>query len=243
LTWVVAGATQDSQPADNTAVTVVPVEIPLASPALAVTVAPTPGYVGGAVTVTYTASNVNAAATATGLSLAIAVPAGVPVGGVTPECTVTGCALPDLAPGASAVVQVVLAPNAAVQTTVSGALQTTGTDANPADNTATAPLVVLQPKIIAVPAIGKPGFVTSVRGTDFPPGAPVTLTWTPGITAAAVPTRPAATGAFIAQLLILTKDQTGPRVITANGPGFGPVTTPFLVVAGTYSPPDLVVRR
>jgi Tol biopolymer transport system component len=243
LTWSVAGATQDSQPADNTAVTVIPVEIPLADPALAVSVTPTPGYVGGTVTVTYTARNINGAATATGLRLVIALPAGIPAGAVTPGCTVTGCALADLAPGGSAVTQVVLAPNAAVQTTVSGTLLSTGTDANPADNTATAPLIVLQPKIIAVPAIGKPGFVTSVRGTDFPPGAPVTLAWTPGITATAVPTRPAATGAFIAQLLVLTKDQTGPRVITASGPGFGPVTTPFLVVAGNYSPPDLVVRR
>lgn len=102
---------------------------------------------------------------------------------------------------------------------------------------------MVQPKIIAVPAIGKPGFVTSVRGTDFPPGTPVTLTWTPGITAAAAPTIPLANGTFIAQLLILPKDQTGPRVITASGNGFSPVTTPFLVVAGTFSPPDLVVRR
>jgi len=246
LTWSVAGATLDSLLDDNTAVTVVPVQIPLASPALSVTVAPTPGYVGGPVTVTYTARNGNVAAAATGLTLAVTLPAGIPVSAVTgipPGCAVTGCALPDLAPGASAVVRAVLAPNAAVRTTVSGTLHTTGTDADPADNTATAPLVVLQPKIVAVPPIGKPGFVTSVRGTDFPPGAPVVLTWTPGITAAAAPTRPLATGSFIAQLLILTKDQAGPRVITASGPGFGPVTTPFLVVAGTYGPPGMVVRR
>jgi hypothetical protein len=96
---------------------------------------------------------------------------------------------------------------------------------------------------VAVPPIGKPGFVTSVRGTDFPPGAPVTLRWTPGITAAAVPTIPLPDGRFTAQLLILTKDETGPRVITASGPGFSQVTTPFLVVVGVYAPPDLVVRR
>ena len=126
---------------------------------------------------------------------------------------------------------------------MSGTLTTTGTDADPADDTATAPLVVLQPKIIAVPPIGKPGFVTSVRGTDFPPGVPVTLTWKPGITAAAAPTVPLGDGTFIAQLLILPKDETGPRVITAGGNGFSPVTTPFLVVVGTYTPPGLVVRR
>jgi hypothetical protein len=71
----------------------------------------------------------------------------------------------------------------------------------------------------------------------------VTLRWTPGITAAAVPTIPLPDGRFTAQLLILTKDETGPRVITASGPGFSQVTTPFLVVVGVYAPPDLVVRR
>lgn len=252
VTWSVGGSVQDPRPADNAAETLVPVEAPapapplppppLAGPALTVTVQPTPGYVGGAVTVTYTASNGNDA-TATGLDLLIGLPAQVPVTSVTPGCTGTGCALADLAPGASQVVQVVLAPNAAIQATVSGTLRTTGTDANPADNAATVPLIVLQPRIIAVPAIGEPGFVTSVRGFDFPPGAPVALLWTPGITAPAVPARPAADGRFIAQLLILPKDQTGPREITASGPGFSADPTPFLVVAGTIPPPDMVVRR
>jgi Tol biopolymer transport system component len=245
VTWSVGGAVQDPQPADNTAETLVPVEVPpppLAGPALAVTVQPTPGYVGGTVTVTYTARN-GGEATATGLNLDVRLPAQVPVGSVTPGCAATGCVLADLAPGASQVVQIVLTPNAAINTAVSGTLRTTGTDSNPADNAVSAPLRVLQPRIVAVPAIGKPGFVPSVRGTDFPPGVPVVLTWTPGITAAAAPTRPAATGRFIAQLLILPKDQTGPRVITASGPGFSQVTTPFLVVTGVFGPPDMVVRR
>jgi len=110
---------------------------------------------------------------------------------------------------------------------------------------ANTPMVVLQPRIDAVPDIGKPGFVTSVRGLDFPPGVPVRLTWSPGITAAAAPTFPRRDGSFVAQLLILTKDQTGPRTITATGPGFSPVRTsfPFLVVAGTIAPPDMVGRR
>jgi hypothetical protein len=242
VTWSVSGTVADAQPADNTAQTVVPVQTLLANPALTVTVAPAPGYVGGTVTVTMTAHNA-AAGSATGLTLDMALPAGIPVHALSAGCTVTACALPDLPPNTSTAVQVVLAPTAAVRTTVSGTLTTTGTNANPADDTATAPLVVLQPKIVAVPAIGKPGFVTSVRGTDFPPGVPVTLTWTPGITAAAVPTVPLANGTFIAQLLILTKDEIGPRVITASGNGFSPVTTPFLVVTGTFGPPGLVVRR
>lgn len=242
VTWSVTSSTQDAVPADNTAVTVIPVEVPPpprpANPALGVTVTPTPGYVGGTVTVTFTASN-PAQTPATGLHLNVALPDGIPATG---GCLTT-CALADLAPGASEAVRVVLAPTAAVQTTTSGTLGTTGTDANPADDAATAPVVVLQPKIIAVPAVGKPSFVTSVRGTDFPPDGPVKLTWTPGITASAAPTRPLANGTFVAQLLILAKDETGPRTITASGAGFSPVTTPFLVVPGTFYPPGMVVRR
>jgi hypothetical protein len=181
-------------------------------------------------------------ALATGLRLDFGLPAGVPVVSVPPGCTVAGCALPDLPPGSSATLQVVLAPDAALTATVTGRLGTTGTDADPADNVAIAPLRVLQPRIIAVPPIGKPGFVTLVRGFDFPPGTPTGLVWTPGITAAAAPTLPGADGRFTAQLLILGKDQTGPRIITASGAGFAPVTTPFLVVAGTVAPPDMVRR-
>lgn len=242
VTWSVNGSVVDAQPADNTAQTLVPVQTPLANPALTVTVAPAPGYVGGTVAVTFTARDTTGGP-ATGLALNMALPAGITVAARGAGCTTTTCVLPDLMPNTSTSVRIVLAPTAAVRTTVSGTLTTTGTDADPADDTASAPLVVLQPKIVAVPPIGKPGFVTSVRGTDFPPGVPVALTWTPGITAAAAPTVPLANGTFIAQLLILPKDETGPRVITASGPGFSPVTTPFLVVAGTYSPPGLVVRR
>ncbi|TCO55782.1 DUF11 domain-containing protein [Actinocrispum wychmicini] len=249
--WSVTGSMLDNQPLDNVATTIIPVEVPVpppagqppspANPSLAVTVNPTPGYVGGTVTVTFTARN-RAESAATGLDLDIALPVGIPISGAR-GCTPTGCALADLAPGAAESVRIVLAPTAEIQAVVSGTLRTVGTDGNPADNIATAPLIVLQPKIIAVPAVGKPGFVTSVRGTDFPPGAPVTLTWTPGITASAAPAHPRRDGTFIAQLLILAKDQTGPRVITASGPGFSPVTTAFLVVPGVYTPPDLVVRR
>src|SRR5262245_911066 len=173
------------------------------------------------------------------------VPRALPDAATQPGCARSGCVLPDLPSGATQVVQVVLAPNTPLRTTVRGTLRTTGTDANPADNVASAPMTVLQPTIVAVPPIGEPGFVTSVRGFDFPPGVPVRLTWSPGITAAAAPTFPRADRTFIAQLLILAKDQTGPRTITATGPGFAPVQTPepFLVVSGTITPPDMVARR
>lgn len=216
---------------------------PPAGPGVRVTAQPEPGYVGGRVVVTYTVRN-GQGALATGLRLRIGLPPGVPRNGPPPGCDRTWvCALPDLAPGARTVLQVVLHPDKALTGRVTGKLTTTGTDADLGDNITEQRLRILQPRIVAVPPIGKPGFVTSVRGEDFPPGVPVRFTWKPGITAAAAPTVPRRDGTFIGQLLILAKDQTGPRVITASGPGFSPVQTDFLVVTGTVQPPDEVTRR
>ncbi|KOU73537.1 DUF11 domain-containing protein [Streptomyces virginiae] len=216
---------------------------PKAGPGVSITAQPNPGYVGGRVVVTYTVAN-GRSALATGLRLRIGLPQGVPHDGPPPGCDQNWtCVLPDLAPGARSVLRVVLSPDKALTAQVTATLTTTGTDADPGDNTAQQQLRVLQPRIVAVPPIGRPGFVTSVRGEDFPPGAPVRFTWKPGITAAAAPTYPQADGTFIGQLLILAKDQTGPRVIIASGPGFSPVQTDFLVVNGTVQPPDEVARR
>jgi Tol biopolymer transport system component len=215
---------------------------PVAGPALTVTAQPNPGFVGGRVVLTYTVRN-GRNALATGLRVNLGLPTEIPAEPLPGGCRAGVCALGDLAPGATSVVRVVLAPNRALRTTVDATLTTTGTDADPADNVAHLPLDIRQPRIVAVPNVGKPGFVTSVRGVDFPPGAPVTLTWTPGITAAATPPAAGADFRFVAQLLILVKDSTGPRTITASGPGFAPVTTPFLVVAGSIGPPDEVSRR
>ncbi|MGW2680788.1 hypothetical protein [Streptomyces sp. NPDC001436] len=220
-----------------------PPPVPPAGPGLSLTAQPNPGYVGGRVVVTYTVLN-GRNALATGLRLRIGLPDGVPHGGPPPGCDQAWtCVLPDLAPGARTVLQVVLSPDKALTGLLTGALMTTGTDADPGDNNAQQQLRILQPRIVAVPPIGKPGFVTSVRGEDFPPGVPVRFTWQPGITAAAAPTRPGRDGRFIGQLLILAKDQTGPRTITASGPGFSPVQTGFLVVSGTVQPPNETVRR
>ncbi|GHH79066.1 hypothetical protein GCM10018793_30840 [Streptomyces sulfonofaciens] len=258
--WSAGGAVLDPEPGDNTARTLVPVGAappppvdpppadppppePVAGPAVAVGAQPDPGYVGGRVVVTYTVRN-GRDALATGLRLRLGLPAGIPRDRLPAGCADGQCALGDLAPGDSHVVRVVLRPDRAVgKAAVTARLTTTGTDADPGDNTARASLRVLAPRIVAVPPIGEPGFVTSVRGVDFPPGAPVRFTWKPGITAAAAPTTAARNGRFAGQLLILAKDQTGKRTITAKGPGFGPVTTPFLVVSGTIGPPDEVTRR
>ncbi|MCX4447579.1 MULTISPECIES: hypothetical protein [unclassified Streptomyces] len=215
---------------------------PQAGPGVVVRAQPSPGYVGGRVVVTYTVRN-GRNALATGLRLRLGLPARIPVATLPPGCTGEVCEVPDLASGASSVLRVVLAPDHALRTRITGTLTTTGTDADKGDNVSRIPLRILQPRIISVPEIGKPGFVTSVRGKDFPPGAPVKLAWNPGITAAAAPTLPGRDGTFIAQLLIMVKDRTGPRTITASGPGFSPVKTDFLVVTGNLVPPDEMGRR
>ncbi|MGW2471740.1 hypothetical protein [Streptomyces sp. NPDC001665] len=219
-----------------------PAPAPEAGPGVVVRAQPSPGYVGGRVVVTYTVRN-GENALATGLRLRLGLPSGIPVSTLPAGCTGEVCALPDLAPGASSVLRVVLAPDHALRTRITGTLTTTGTDADRGDNVSRIPLRILQPRIVSVPEIGKPGFVTSVRGKDFPPGVPVKLAWKPGITAAAAPTLPGRDGTFIAQLLILVKDRTGPRTITASGPGFSPVKTDFLVVTGNLVPPDEMGRR
>ncbi|ROT29445.1 DUF11 domain-containing protein [Micromonospora sp. HM5-17] len=245
LTWSVDTSPTDADPSDNRAVATVqvtpaPPGSP-ADPALTVSVDPQPGYVGGTVTVTYTVRNAGGT-TATGLRLRPALPGGVPVGGAVATCPADGCPVPDLAPGAATTVTGTLSPGAALRTTVRGTVSTTGGNSDPRNDTASAPLRVVVPRIVAVPPIGPPGFVTSIRGVDFPPGQPVRLSWDVGITAAAPPVRPAADGTFTAQLLVLPKDRLGARQAVATGTGFRPATTPFLVVLPAQQPPGLLHR-
>jgi hypothetical protein len=212
-----------------------------ADPALTVSVDPRPGYVGGTVTVTYTVRNAGGTIS-TGLRLRPGLPGGVPVGGALANCPADGCPVPDLAPGAAATVAGTLSPVAPLGTTVRGTVGTTGGNADPDNDTASAPLRVVAPRIVAVPPIGPPGFVAAIRGTDFPPGRPVRLSWDVGITATAAPVRPTADGSFTAQLLVLPKDRLGGRRAVATGTGFSPVSTPFLVVLPAQQPPGLLHR-
>ena len=86
-----------------------------ASSRVRVAAQPNPGYVGGRVVVTYTVRN-GRNALATGLRLRIGLPAGIPDSGPPAGCDRNWvCALPDLTPGASTVVRVVLSPNKAIE--------------------------------------------------------------------------------------------------------------------------------
>lgn len=98
----------------------------------------------------------------------------------------------------------------------------------------------LAPTIVVDPAIGPGGFVTIATGTNFPPGATVSLAWNSGLTASMPPVVADSAGTFSVQILILPRDTLGPRVLegtfTASGGGSA-ASQPFLVVPGSDEPP------
>jgi Tol biopolymer transport system component len=98
----------------------------------------------------------------------------------------------------------------------------------------------LKPTIVLDPAIGPAGFVTTATGTNFPPGATVTLAWSVGLTASMPVVVADASGSFTVPMLILPRDTLGRRVLagtfTALGGGSAQ-SPPFLVVPGTGQPP------
>jgi hypothetical protein len=98
----------------------------------------------------------------------------------------------------------------------------------------------LAPTIVVDPAIGPGGFVTIATGTNFPPGATVSLAWSSGLTASLPPVVADAAGSFSVPVLILPRDTLGPRVLeatfTASGGGSA-ASQPFLVVPGSDEPP------
>ena len=99
----------------------------------------------------------------------------------------------------------------------------------------------VEPTMVIAPLSGPAGTTTLVTGTDFPPGATVTLTWDRGLTAA-TPVQVTAdqAGAFQVSIYLLPHDIPGPRVLTAGTPAdpaaFPGVTADYLVVEGTGQP-------
>jgi hypothetical protein len=97
-------------------------------------------------------------------------------------------------------------------------------------------------KLKVEPTNGPPGIVVIATGTGFPPNAPVSLTWSAGITATPlVPVVSDADGSFTAQVLVLPRDQVGARNLraVASVPGLeiDPVRAKFLVTTSTAEPP------
>ncbi|MFF5126109.1 HYR domain-containing protein [Streptomyces syringium] len=233
-----------NQGTDRATFTVLPAPIPVeADLAVTASVTPVPDYVGRTTQARYTLTNSGPRA-AEGVVLAAewpgvtdaskrAVgrlsacgqdnPCSIPVGG---RLTVTQSAV------------YTASADGEVRATVRGALR----DPRQGNNTAVARLRVLRPKLTITPEVGPPGQVVQARGKDFPPGSTVRLTWKPGITAARSAVRVGRDGSFEAQVLVLRKDQLGPRELHAEVRGLDPLQRPFLVVQRNLSPPDFVGR-
>ncbi|MBW5486633.1 DUF11 domain-containing protein, partial [Streptomyces bambusae] len=255
-TGTVATTGPDGNPANNTAsATLVVTDRPppppvlYADPAVAVTATPPVAYTGGRITAEITVRNTGAL-TATGLTLRVTVPPGLAVVSATrPDCeTPGGCALPDLTGGQVSAVRLELAAGPALTGAVTGSVTTTGPDAFPRNNTASAPVTVRRPTLELSPPLGPPGSVTQAHGSQFPPGAPVDLRWSRGVTVASAPVVAAADGTFSAPVLILVQDTLGERELTATHAGgapplYSPVSAPYLVVPGVLQPSDFQWRR
>lgn len=217
----------------------------IADVAVRVELDPPTAWVGGdPVTARLVLTN-DAAGPATDVRLTLAHPGTVTAG---PDSCVAPqpCLLGTLAPGASRTVTVALAPATAGTGEVRATVRTRAPDLDRSNNTDDAELTVLQPELRLLPSVGEPGEATLAYGTDFPPGAQLTLSWAPGLTAWVRPVTVAEDGTVRSPLLVLPGDTLGERVATAtweSGAGFGDVSAPpMLVVPETSSPPDFLSR-
>jgi hypothetical protein len=74
-----------------------------------------------------------------------------------------------------------------------------------------------------------------LKGSGFPPGAQVTLTWKPAIQQT-VSTSADASGMLALDLVVFPHDQLGPVTLTASGTGFTSASTNYLVVPNSWEP-------
>ncbi|MGW4732162.1 HYR domain-containing protein [Streptomyces shenzhenensis] len=151
-----------------------------------------------------------------------------------------------IAPGSRVVVTQTAVHDTAVRGEVRASVTGSPRDPQRANNTDTAPLRVLQPKLTVTPTVARPGDVVLARGEDFPPGRTIALTWSRGITAAQSTVRVGRDGAFEAQVPVLRKDQLGPRVLRARVPALDRLHRPeedILIVQRSLQPPDFAGRR
>ncbi|GGQ82593.1 DUF11 domain-containing protein [Couchioplanes azureus] len=213
--------------------------------AVGVTASAPVGYVGGRIRASVVVRN---AGTAT-------VPAAVRLRLPATACetpAAAGCAaasrdvsLGMLAPGAAVTVPVQLVPVARGPATVAAQVLPATFDLSDRNDRAQATVSIRQPTLVVEPPIGPPGFVTSVRGTEFPPAATVRLAWSRGLTLTrAAPVVVGSDGTFRTPMLVAGRDDAlGPRQVVAVTSGLPPVKAGFLVVPATLDPPDFAVRN
>ncbi|MEV1067061.1 HYR domain-containing protein [Streptomyces sp. NPDC050263] len=212
---------------------------PSADLAVTAVVGPQPAFTGGAVTATFTLSNAGPD-NATNVVLTAGIPQPATVVRVQDRCTTASpCTLPA---GGRIQVTTRVSYDKGTSGTVTARVAGTPADRLTADNTATLPLRVLQPVLTAGPVVARLGDVVLAEGRDFPAGTVVQLKWSEGITAATVPVKVGADGTFRTQVLVLRKDRTGARLLSATGPGYNPLTAQVLVVPRSLQPPDFIGR-
>jgi hypothetical protein len=216
--------------------------------AVTATVEPTPGYTGLETEARFTVTNAGPG-TAENVVLETAWPTTAdPEDRTLTElsgCTAAApCAIP---PGGRLVLTQTAVYDAEVTGTVRAGATVSVADPDAGDNETTARLRVLQPEVTVTPQTAEPGDVAIVRGEDFPAGSVVELSWEPGVTAARSPVVVASDGTFEAQMLILRRDVTGPRVLRAEVAGrelrgIAPLEEEVLVVQRNLQPPDFAGR-
>ncbi len=157
----------------------------------------------------------------------------------------TGCTSSDpcsIKPGGRLVVAQAGVYREAESGDVSATVTSSPKDPDRKNNKDSAHLRILKPKLTVTPKAGPPGQAVLARGKDFPPGATVRLTWKPGITATRSPLRVGRDGTFEEPVLVLRKDQLGPRKLRADVRALDRLQKPFLVVQRHLEPPDFVGR-
>ncbi|MCN9241163.1 VWA domain-containing protein [Streptomyces sp. RY43-2] len=230
---------------DTAVFTVAPPPVPNeADLAVTATVSPVPNYTGLTTRVGLTLTNAGPK-TAKHVVLTTSWPRGKSTGKrtLTALSNCTRAKPCTIAPGG----RVTVTQSAVYDSAVSGEVRAsvTGSPRDPrlANNTATTRIRVLQPKLTVTPQVARPGDVVLARGKDFPPGRAVTLSWRPGITAAQSTVRVGGDGTFEAQVLVLRKDQLGPRTLRVDVRGLKRLTKPVLIVQRSLQPPDFAGQR
>ncbi|MFD5783762.1 HYR domain-containing protein [Streptomyces sp. NPDC126933] len=216
---------------------------PAADVAVDVQVTPERTYTGRDARVRFTVTNAGPD-TATGVILTSAWPRTPDAGKRTlaglSRCTPTApCTVP--AGGRIEVTQTATYRQA-ISGDVHGTVVATLPDLRADDNRDRDRLRVLQPKLTVTPEVATPGQVVLARGSDFPPGVNVRLSWSAGITATGSPVAVGRDGTFETQVPVLRKDVLGPRRLRADGTDLDRLEKPVLVVQRKLQPPDFAGR-
>ena len=160
-----------------------------------------------------------------------------------PCLTAAGCDLGVILPGDSVVTTIQLEPEQAYTGTATAEVTGVEDDPDLDNNVDTVDLEALVPRLVLLPPLGPPGFVTLAVGQDFPPGAEVDLDWDRGLEASANERTADVDGSFSLSVVVLHRDQLGPRTISAATDDLPfDVATDFLVVPRSQAPPNFEGR-